>query len=346
MRTFLSANSSDGFYSYFNSFSDGKISYVIKGGPGTGKSGLMKKVAAKAVLCDYFTEYVYCSSDPDSLDGIYIHGLETTFTDGTPPHVAEPKYPGAMGSIIDVGRFLDCSALRDSLDEIVSLNFRISSSYANAYKYLKASGCLSDIIEKTATMYLKSEKLESVLKNIFEQYIKTRGSGGKRYFRFLSGCTPKGFVTFKDTIYTLCSSVCVLKDKYEICSPIIEKLVSEALSFGYDVYEFHSPLSPGKISHIAIPEADIAFVSSTGFIKFESQNVEEVNVSDFISDEISSEYNLLSVSGRLMKNCLNESFNLLKSAKAFHDDLEDIYISAMDFESLNMLTERCCDLIK
>ena len=65
---FLAANSCRGFVSEFESNCDQNFStYIIKGGPGTGKSSFMKRVAEKsnetAILCP-------CSSDPESLDAV------------------------------------------------------------------------------------------------------------------------------------------------------------------------------------------------------------------------------------------------------------------------------------
>lgn len=107
IRTFLAANTPNGFKSVFEPFLEGKTTYIIKGGPGTGKSGLMKKIAAEAVRRGEFAELIHCSSDPESLDGVYIPSRNVAICDGTAPHTLDPKYPGAAGGIIDLGRFWD-----------------------------------------------------------------------------------------------------------------------------------------------------------------------------------------------------------------------------------------------
>lgn len=69
---FLGANTPQGFVSRFDQLADpagGWREFVIKGGPGTGKSTLMKRVAAAAEgRCEQI-ELIHCSSDADSLDG-------------------------------------------------------------------------------------------------------------------------------------------------------------------------------------------------------------------------------------------------------------------------------------
>jgi len=346
IRTFLSANSSDGFVSYFDEFLKGKMSYVIKGGPGTGKSSFMKKIASTSVSKGNFTEYIYCSSDPDSLDGVYIHGLETVFTDGTPPHVMEVKYPGATGEIINVGQFLDSEKLLSSKNEILRLNSKFTASYARAYRYLKASACASSELRAIGLKYLDSAKMIGYFKNIFEKYsVGKKGSGGKSYIRFLSGISPKGYVTFKDTIYTLCSEVFVIRDKYGVSSSVLSILKDKFIDRGFDVYEFRFPLEPEIISHIAVPELNIAFVTSDKLTHFDTENGKSVNLNRFMSDDIEFEKKYSTSASKLMKICLEEAIEALRTAKALHDDLEELYISAMDFAALDKLTEKYCGKI-
>lgn len=346
VRTFLSANTSEGFFSFFNEFLKGKTSYVIKGGPGTGKSSFMKKMAAKAVSQNYFTEYVYCSSDPDSLDGIYIHGAETVFTDGTSPHIMEPEYTGVKGGIVDVGQFLDKSKLSTFENDIETLSSAISAQYSRAYKFLKATKCICEDIEERASHYFDKEAFISVLKKAYEKNVgDKRGCGGVCYHRFLSGITPKGFITLKDTVYTLCSRVCVVRDKYGLSHVGLAILRDMALSSGFDVYDFRSPLEPQKTVHVAIPEADVAFVTSDYLVHFVPQNAGSVNVSRFISEDISMDLSSFTASSKIEKLCFNTVFDSLSLAKAFHDDLEDIYASAMDFPAVDELTQKYSKMV-
>ena len=46
--TFLSANTANGFVYLYGDFLQGKKQYIIKGGPGTGKSTMMKNIGAFA----------------------------------------------------------------------------------------------------------------------------------------------------------------------------------------------------------------------------------------------------------------------------------------------------------
>ena len=83
-RYFLGANAYSGFYSLYGGFCAGEGDYlrVIKGGPGTGKSALMRRIGAAAERAGHDVEYILCSGDPDSLDGVYIPALGVGYADG------------------------------------------------------------------------------------------------------------------------------------------------------------------------------------------------------------------------------------------------------------------------
>lgn len=86
---FLGANTPQGFVSRFDQLADptdGWREFVIKGGPGTGKSTLMHKIADAFQPVTEHLELIHCSSDADSLDGVIIHDKKVSIADGTPPH--------------------------------------------------------------------------------------------------------------------------------------------------------------------------------------------------------------------------------------------------------------------
>ena len=138
---FLGANTTNGFYSCYNSFcrpEDGCFLWVIKGGPGCGKSTLMRKVGAAAENAGLDVEYVLCSGDPDSLDGVYLPQKKLGITDGTAPHVQEPTYPGVCGAYLDLGRFYDREALRPLRNSFIRLTLACREKYAEAYMALSS----------------------------------------------------------------------------------------------------------------------------------------------------------------------------------------------------------------
>ena len=86
---FLGANSGQGFQSLFPRFCAPEKHYdllVLKGGPGAGKSTMMRAIGQAMEKKGEQVEYLYCSGDPSSLDGVHIPRIRTAVVDGTAPH--------------------------------------------------------------------------------------------------------------------------------------------------------------------------------------------------------------------------------------------------------------------
>lgn len=86
---FLGANTPQGFVSRFDQLADpaeGWRKFIIKGGPGTGKSGMMKRLAAELSSRTNRLELIHCSSDVGSLDAVIAADLKASIADGTAPH--------------------------------------------------------------------------------------------------------------------------------------------------------------------------------------------------------------------------------------------------------------------
>ena len=69
---FLGANSRNGFYSLYEHFPPDKNAFlhILKSGPGTGKSGFLRRIGLAAEERGLDVHCVLCSGDPDSLDGV------------------------------------------------------------------------------------------------------------------------------------------------------------------------------------------------------------------------------------------------------------------------------------
>jgi hypothetical protein len=91
---FLGANSPTGFYSLYDhllSPEEARAIYILKGGPGCGKSTLMRKIGAWAEETGLETEYILCSGDPDSLDAVILPAVGAAIVDGTAPQGVVPQ---------------------------------------------------------------------------------------------------------------------------------------------------------------------------------------------------------------------------------------------------------------
>lgn len=93
---FLGANTPIGFVSFYDEITKttpDSRNFLIKGGPGTGKSSLMKRIREEFAPSEDFPESIHCSSDPDSLDALILPNAKTALADATRPTSSSPSTP-------------------------------------------------------------------------------------------------------------------------------------------------------------------------------------------------------------------------------------------------------------
>ncbi len=318
---FASANSGRGFINYYGEIFDGlKKHYIIKGGPGTGKSSLMKAVAKAAEAKGMTVEKFFCSSDPDSLDGIIVKEISTGITDGTAPHASDPHYPGVIDEIIDLGMFWNKNVLENSKDQIIESVNNKTRLYKNAYSYLNAAISIDKIIQREYT-----ESSQENIAELAKSYTKAIGyHHGKQNIRLTDAITMKGYHYFtpyrkhSDIIYNI-------KDSYGAGHMFLNKVKS--ILYGNEMTVSYDPLDTEKVNMIYLPYQKILFTLN-------GDQGEEIKLDEFISKPIDNKASIQKT------ELLKHAYSLLSEIKEQHFLLENIYISAMDFSRKEEYQER------
>lgn len=341
--SFLGANTPKGFVSFFDELYnpyDDTQAYIIKGGPGTGKSTFMKKAAEEFDQRGLSTERIYCSSDPSSLDGLIVPGIRFSICDGTAPHVVEPRFPGAAENILNLGQFWDSRKLRKNADEIRRLFFENSLCHRKSSKYLAAAGSIESQSRMLTERYLKREKLESfALRFVHRELQPVKKTPGERKRRFLSAITHKGNIFLPQAVTALCPRVIGIDDRQGNAASLIISMIGEgAVKNGYDVIYCYCPLKPDECEHLIIPEKGIAVVRLNG-ASGEILCDRVIHSGRFMDESFGENRLMLRFNEKIKQELINESVQCLKKAKEIHDQLEKIYIDAMDFERLNEFYE-------
>lgn len=87
-------NTTEGFYSYYNYIlgqREANRIICIKGGPGVGKSTFMRKIGETYLEKGEDVDFMHCSSDNNSLDGVVLKNRRIALIDATSPHVVDYK---------------------------------------------------------------------------------------------------------------------------------------------------------------------------------------------------------------------------------------------------------------
>lgn len=339
--SFLGANTPKGFVSFFDELYNpytATNAYIIKGGPGTGKSTFMKKIGTALHLNGISTEWVYCSSDPKSLDGIIAPEIDFSIADGTSPHVLEPRFPGCAENIINLGAFWDEKELKKNAEKIRSLTLENSLYHRRSAGYLSAAGKINDEIRTIHSPYINEEKINSFTTRfaLRETPKKKKASPGKAYRRFLGAITPDGVIFKEDTVRKLCTRVIGISDESSTVGNIITERIGEnALRNGYDVIFCHCPMRPKECEHVIIPEISLCVMTVKDCHSQSLLCDRLIHSKRFLFDGVQNCKSLLRFDKKLKAELIKEAVEKLRMAKKVHDELEALYIESMDFKRLN-----------
>lgn len=332
-RYFAASNSAEGFKNYFpDIFSRADRLYIIKGGPGTGKSTLMKRFADRAEAKGYSVEYYYCSSDPASLDGVLAVRDDGTvgIVDGTAPHCYETTFPGAKEEILDIGRFWKSELLKKQKNEIFSLCVKKNSAYKRAYDYLRSCGNLRAVTDSLLRKALLCDKLASATAKTVE-LLPLRHGRATHSPALLSALGMTGRVrlpSFENEVAT----VYTVNDFYGVGGMLLDALRDRLLNTDSRLRISYDPVNPCHVDGIYIENCDTAFVLSENG---EGDGDKGINPRRFVSkDSMKDIRGELRYAARLYSDCQSGAEHALSEAKIYHFLLEDIYRRSMDFAAL------------
>ena len=336
---FLGANSPQGFYSLYDQLIDpaqARAVYILKGGPGCGKSSLMRRVAQRAEEAGKAVEYIHCSGDPDSLDAVHIPNLGVAIVDGTAPHVVEPKYPGVVESYVNLGDCYDKVALGDIRREIMGCMTGYKDCYKRAYRCLGAAAEIKEDMQAILTTDTLEAKAEKRARGILGREVRKAGSGsGQVVQRFLGAVTHQGPVRYYSTAEVLCKRIYILEDSYGLSHLLLTHLLAGIAGAGYDVIACPSPMAPDRLEHLIIPELSLAFLSASPLLPYDRRPYRRIRVDAMADAELVRRNKArLRFSRKVSAALTEEAVASLAQAKAMHDDLEALYNPHVDFDKV------------
>ena len=342
---FAASNSCEGFKNYYGDiFTDTRVDrlYIIKGGPGTGKSHFMKVVARRARERGYaVTEYL-CSSDPASLDGLLLsrEGSPTVgLLDGTPPHAREPVLPGARDEIINLGAFWDPRALMGQKETVTALGNGKSTAYANAYAALSAAGRMDAIADSLTDPCVNHDRLKALAARL----LRDQPTGDS--FTATPALRRAVSMAGKHTLHSFEAAarrMLILDESYGMGYRLTAAMLAVSATRGHEVLVSHHPVYPHKADGLFYPDTGLCvLVGDTA--PTDSIPARTLSLRRYTDPEA-----LRAVRGELRRTLTlreqltDTALRHLASAATYHFELERVYAAAMDFRAKEGYTEEFC----
>lgn len=330
-RYFLGNNTAYGFKGYYESELLSKRRVILlKGGPGTGKSSILKKLADEGRKRGMDYELWYCSGDPKSLDGVFIKDVDTAIVDATSPHATAADSPKMKDFIFDLASSLNHDKLMKDKDMIDKLLNRKKLCFIRINQHLKTAFCHYNNVLALEKIGFKESDLR-LYAALVASKIKEGLTVTPLRNVFTTAICPSGESVFYDH----------LKDKkvYKVSGNTLSRRVffdelCGLLSGGTRIL---NPLDPTAVNGIVI--GDVALVDDPGKTDLSGTLDLTCYFKDVADDRwITEELNLMNTEIAFAVECLNE-------ARACHLGAEKYFISAMDFTNNDRMYKDMLNLI-
>ncbi len=342
-RYFAASNSSRGFKNYFKEvFKRADTIYVVKGGPGTGKSSFMKRCSRHAEEQGCAVENFCCSSDADSLDGALIFDGKkyVGVLDGTAPHIWEPEFPGIREQIVDLGQFWNGKILTAQKNEIIALGRKKSTAYNKAYTYLRSCGNLRAVTDMLLREALNCDKMSRAVGRIVESLGLMDGNATVIPTP-TDAVTMKGWITL-DTFKERAENVYIIGLSQGIGQLFLCELEGQLKRKKITVRVAYDAVCPWLINEILIEDVKTVFcVGEPDGVDAEpvGKSVKYINSKRFVDAEsLRAARGEIRYTGKLSQSSLEGALHALSEVNVYHFLLEDIYKNAMDFKALTEFT--------
>lgn len=340
---FLGTTTPAGFRGYFEPLSreaDMQL-YLIKGGPGCGKSTMLKRLVLAA---HEPVQRIHCASDPDSLDGAVFLQQHTAVLDATAPHTMEPRAPGADEVVLSLYHTINAMCLHTHRDEIKALFAQNAALRARAARYIASAGSLLLDSRRAEACSTDFEKVRRYAKRLCTRLLPRTSAAGSEQVRLLSAITPKGPVFYQNSVQVLAGKVIVFEDEYGAVSRLLLELIrAEALARGYCIITCPCALHPeDKIDHVLIPSLELAFCTANSWHPISLPGAQVVRCVRFLDRENLSCYRArLRFNQRAAAELIEQAVALMAQAKNCHDELESYYRAAVDYEAVDKIVQDC-----
>lgn len=268
----------------------------------------------------------------------------------TPPHVIEPKYPGAFESLVCLNDCWDEEALQKERNKIMELSKQNARCHERCCRFLAAAGSLLNDSYRITAEYVDAGKIARYATRLAGKEFRARKQGrGTETVRFLSAVTAQGITTYKNTPQALCERIYLVEDEYGAVSRLLMNAIrSHALAAGLDIISCYCISSPfEKLEHVLIPEIGVGFLTANRYHPFDIECYRHIHAKRFMDAEgLRSKKQRLSFNRKAIGELLGEASRLLAEAKEVHDELETCYTTHMDFDKVNEKSTQLLNVFK
>jgi hypothetical protein len=279
-------------------------------------------------------EYYYCSSDPVSLDGLFVRleGESIAVMDGTAPHSEDIVSAGVVDNIIDLGRFWNAGILRQRRREIEVFGAEKMRAYTAAYRALSAYGSTLRAADALAECCIDKKAIEEEAAKIAVNLKRENLLPSP-----ISAVGMRGYVTFDSFRESAGLTLSVSDGRgYGLSYLYFDALVRAVGSCRVAPHPILKGRCSGLLSGgVAIVEAALT-----------DRGEKVIDISDFVDRSIYLQIKERVERFRLAaETMLEDAMISFSAAGTAHMKIEEIFASAMDFSEKEAYSGYLCSKI-
>lgn len=306
--------------------------FVLLGGPGTGKSTMIKVIGLELLDRGYDIDFLRSAKDPDSMAGFIMPSEGLTMLDAMEVSPLRWRAPGVVEKFVDFSMFCDESKLEQRRSAITEIEDRMQEIQISLEEKLTSE--LGSLIRNRAHKpHIEKEDISWILNNSAHLKVKREHTGpwplAENALRllqksvvnpyFLQGLTVEGWLNLAPHFLTDFDQIRLEGDE---TLDAIDWVLREAQQLGQLIEIVLHPLNPDEVIGVVFPERHLAIWQGN------PENLEDQGLDRSFSDK------------------LKETLVLWKTNRS---QLKDIYIDAINFDQVDtyrdtILNQILCEL--
>ncbi|AFQ46329.1 hypothetical protein [Desulfosporosinus meridiei] len=299
-----------------------KRAYVLLGGPGTGKSTIIKVIGLELLDRGYDIDFLRSVRDPDSMAGFVIPQIGLAMIDAMEVSPLRWQAPGVVEKFTDFTKFCDEEKLEKQRSSIIELEKQLQGLQMSLEDELASE--LGSLIEARATKKpIEKENISWILRNSAQLKVKKEHTGPwplaenalkllqKSVINpfFLHGLTADGWLNLAPHFLTDFDQIRLEGDE---TLDALDWVLREAQQLGQLIEIVLHPLNPDEVIGIAFPERHLAIWQGN------PENLQDQGLE------------------RPLSKTLKET---LASWQTYRSQLKSIYMDAVDFDQVDRFRE-------
>jgi hypothetical protein len=308
------------------------------------KSKIIGDIGALWLNKGYEVEFMNSPLDKALVNGVINTKIRCGVVDGTPPHPITPKALGVVEEYVSFMSATNRNYLEKYKDEIIAIGDEKNKMLESSCHVFQEALTVHDEWERIYIENMDFDAVNRIASELKDEILKNKSKEKTAIVRdrFLGASTPEGPIHFISNLTEGINKRYFIKGRPGTGkSTALRKILKAAREKGFDVESYHCGFDPNSLDMIIMKELGVAIFDSTHPHECfpEGRNDEIIDMyKECVKEGIDEKYKIqLDNIAIRYKEKIKQGTEYLQIAKGYSDDLEEIYLGAIDFAKINQI---------